>query len=389
MNQLKILHTVGGLNSSSGGPARTVSRLCEGIGRKGGFVTVFTQRFKQDDICILPNPEMVHTEFIQAVSIPQVRISYSPFFYPQILRHCRKQKIMLIHDHGVWLSANHAAASAARRLNIPLIINPRGMLEPWAIQFKAWKKYFAWKLYQNRDLHTAALFCATAEQEYENIRKLGFKQPIAVIPNGVDLPKWQRPSCSQSKIHTALFLSRVHPKKGLLNLVKAWTMVKPENWQVIIAGPDENGHLKEVETAVLKAGLQAVFKFAGSVEGKEKSDLYLKSDLFILPTFSENFGVVVAEALSYGVPVITTKGTPWEGLTTHKCGWWIDIGAESLAEAVQQAVLLTDEQRFEMGKQGRKYVERSFGWEKIAEDMISVYQWVLKQGAKPDCVRLD
>jgi len=124
----------------------------------------------------------------------------------------------------------------------------------------------------------------------------------------------------------------------------------------------------------------------GSVEGEAKANLYRCADLFILPTFTENFGVVVAEALSYGVPVITTKGAPWEGLITHGCGWWIDIGAEPLAAAIREAVAISDEERYAMGKRGRLFVEENFGWSDIAEKMLFVYQWILKEGSKPECV---
>jgi glycosyltransferase involved in cell wall biosynthesis len=125
------------------------------------------------------------------------------------------------------------------------------------------------------------------------------------------------------------------------------------------------------------------------VEGEAKTKLYRQADLFILPTFSESFGVVVAEALACGVPVITTKGAPWEGLLTHRCGWWIDIGVEPLATALRAATALSDEERREMGERGRRYVEREFSWPSIAEQMLAVYRWVLEQGDKPDCVVTD
>ena len=122
-----------------------------------------------------------------------------------------------------------------------------------------------------------------------------------------------------------MFLSRIHPVKGLMNLVAAWERVRPERWRMVVAGPDEGNYLAEVETAVQRAGLERNFDFVGPVAGAAKEKLYREADLFILPTFSENFGMVVTEALSYGVPVITTKGAPWKGLVDHRCGWWLSL----------------------------------------------------------------
>lgn len=165
--------------------------------------------------------------------------------------------------------------------------------------------------------------------------------------------------------------------------------MQPPGWKVVIAGPDEGGHRGEVEEAIGQAGLTNVFKFVGLVDGGDKTKLYRGSDLFILPTFSENFGVVVAEALAHEVPVITTKGAPWEGLLTHRCGWWVDIGVEPLAAALREATNLPQETLRDMGQRGRAYVEQNFGWPGIAQQMLSVYQWMLGQGPKPDCLYVD
>ena len=263
------------------------------------------------------------------------------------------------------------------------------MLEPWAMSFRAWKKKLAWSLYQKRDLESAALLVATSAQEAESIRKVGLRQPIAVIPNGIDLPEWKERTFPKEGMRSALFLSRVHPKKGLMNLVAAWDRVRPEEWRMIIAGPNEGNHRADVELAVRRAGLDQEIQFVGSVAGEAKEHLYRDADLFILPTYSENFGVVVAEALAYGVPVITTKGAPWEGLLSHKCGWWIDMGIEPLVEAIREATTMPNDERQEMGRSGRDYVAQDFSWPKIAEQMLSVYKWVLKKETKPDCILMD
>jgi glycosyltransferase involved in cell wall biosynthesis len=300
----------------------------------------------------------------------------------------------LIHSHGLWLPVNHWAARIARRNSIPLIIQPRGMLATWALNDKAKKKKLAMTLFQRRDLETASVLIATAAMEYESIRSLGLRQPVAVIPNGVLFNSshgldGEADALRSSKVErTVLFLSRVHPKKGILNLLRAWSVVEPQGWRLMIAGPDEGGHLADVMALTHDLGIEQVVDYIGEVEGQIKAQTYLDADLFVLPTFSENFGVVVAEALAHGLPVITTRGTPWADLETYGCGWWIDIGVDPLVHALRDAIALSDDKRRLMGIRGRAYVRR-YDWDDIARQMMNVYRWVLTQGPQPDCVQVD
>ncbi len=155
-------------------------------------------------------------------------------------------------------------------------------------------------------------------------------------------------------------MGRIHRSKGLLNLVQAWAKVRPPNWKIILAGPDEENHRAEVEAAISQNHLGGVFEFTGLVDGQHKWDLYQRADLFILPTFTENFGLTVAEALAVGVPVITTHGAPWADLENYRCGWWVEIGAAPLAEALRQATSITEETRNEMGQRGRELASEKF-----------------------------
>ena len=196
------------------------------------------------------------------------------------------------------------------------------------------------------------------------------------------------------EIRTALFLGRIHPVKGLLDLVHGWAKVSSQwsevsgqsNWRVVIAGRGEAGHVEEVKVEIRKLKLETSFEFVGPVEGDAKWSLYHSADLFVLPSHSENFGIVVAEALACGVPVITTKGAPWECLQTHRCGWWTDIGVAPLAAVLRDAMSRTDAERQEMGQRGRAWMERDFSWAGVAAKMKTVYAWMLGQGPTPDCV---
>jgi len=387
---INCLHIIASLSKQHGGPSYSVTGLCDVLASRGKRILLVAQKTltEQDAELVLPRNPTV--ELFPFLSFRKLRITYTPGYKHKLLTIVEKNQVSIIHNHGLWLQCNHQSAVVAARYDIPYIVSPRGMLEPWAFAFNSWKKKIVWWLWQKRSLLNATAFCATSVQEAENIRSLGFKQPIAIIPNGVDLPPLhEKQEQAPSTIRYALFLSRIHPKKGLLNLVKAWSQAAPEGWKVIIAGPDENGHQQELQNEIAAAGMSDIFEIIGPVEGERKEQLLRDAGLFILPTFSENFGIVVAEALAAGTPVITTKGTPWEGLVTHSCGWWIDIGAEPLADAIELATSCSDAERIAMGKRGREYVIREFGWDEIGRKTVSFYGWILQGGTPPDCVRLD
>lgn len=308
-------------------------------------------------------------------------------FAPGLRRCLASLQPDLVHTHGLWLYYQVVAYRYAAATGIPLVVSPRGMLEPWAFRHNRFRKLPLWWLYEKRGLQSAAVLHATSRQEAESLRALRLTAPIAVIPNGVDLPDREETYSGNGK--TALFLSRIHAKKGLLNLVAAWRNVQPSGWRVIVAGPDENDHEREVKAAVRQAGLGNCFEFVGPVYGERKSCLFRGADLFLLPSHSENFGNAVAEALAYGLPVITTTGTPWSDLREHACGWWIEVGVDSLTEALRAAISLSPEERRAMGLRGRRLVEDRYSWKSVAAEMKKVYEWATGAGPQPDCVRLD
>jgi glycosyltransferase involved in cell wall biosynthesis len=291
----------------------------------------------------------------------------------------------LLHDHGVWLGSNHACAVYARRCGIPCVISPRGMLEPWSMNHKRIKKKVAWWLYQRKDLRSAALLHATAVPEAKNLEALCLGVPVVAIPNGVtpgstlhtevrlDVGKGPR---------TVLFLGRIHPKKGLPLWVEAWAKVRPQGWRMRIIGPDEGGHAAEVRRLVQEAGLSNDWSVETPLEGDEKWEALANADVFVLPTFSENFGIVVAEALVAGTPVITTTGTPWDGLHAHRCGWWVPPSVNGLAGAFKDAIALPAGARREMGLRGREWMQRDFSWEGIGRAMLDTYRKLLEKDGR-------
>jgi glycosyltransferase involved in cell wall biosynthesis len=290
----------------------------------------------------------------------------------------------ILHDNGIWLPHNHRLALLTQERCIPRIVSTRGMLEPWALGHKKLKKRLAWWLYQRRDLKHAYCHLTTAETEARNLQRLRLGVPVVTVPNGVDVPEerpWDDGSGTQRGVRggqrIALFLGRIYPVKGLPMLVEAWARVRPRNWILRIAGPDEAGHQEQVERAVAAAGLGQVVSFTGPLEPGMKKSAFFDADVFVLPTHSESFGIVVAEALAHGLPVLTTTGAPWSILPEKGCGWCVDATVEGIAEGLRQATALDPRELHAMGARGRALVIAEFGWDRLADLMLTTYQSIL------------
>lgn len=391
---IKVVFTIAGLNPETGGPARSVPALCSALAAlEVGIELISLDYGTSVGKALVPIAPGLHTTLVDCSSPLERRLQWTPAFRTTLRRRCVETGCQILHDTGVWLPSNRTAAALSGQFRLPRIVSPRGMLTTWALQHRGWKKRLAWSLYQQRDLHRAQVLHATSNDEADGFRALGLRQPIAIIPNGVSLPPPLSPvsgfqdfSFSASQKRTVLFLSRLHPKKGLFDLVEAWAAVRPSGWRVVIAGPDDEGHRAQLESAVRSRGLSDDFSFVGSVEGEAKWNLYRQANLFVLPSYSENFGLVIAEALACGVPVLTTRATPWRELIDHRCGWWVEVGANPLAAALRTATALTDTERQEMGVRGRLLIEANYSWPHVAAQMKSVYAWMLGQGPRPNCV---
>ena len=253
------------------------------------------------------------------------------------------------------------------------------MLEPWALGHKKWKKKAAWRLYQARQLHRVSALHATAISEARQLRELGLEAPLLLVANGVTLPGLKLIDKRQNgEEKTALYLGRIHPKKGIPLLIEAWRKVKPEGWKMRVIGPPEDGHDAVLKSQVEAAQLSGDWAFEPPVEGDEKWKALLEADLLILPSHSENFGIVVAEALACGTPVITTTGTPWQELTGRRCGWWVDATVDALASSLKDATSTSTAERNKMGNIGREWMAQDFTWPAIAARTIDFYESLIK-----------
>lgn len=372
---LTIVHTVWSLERRLGGISNLVPKLADAMFEYGCTASVIScDNVDGRHALVLPE----RATFLRAPTLRLGRRSlWSPQFSTMIEASFTPLKSRVLHDHGLWTYQNFLAARFAARKGIPLIVSSHGMLEPWALEAKGFRKRIALSLFQRRILDSATVIMVTAESELHSVRRAGLRQPVAIVPIGISLPSTVARHDVQTNLRTMLFLSRIHPKKGLLAFVEAWHRVNPSGWRVIIAGPDEGGHLAQVRRAVECAGLQSQFQFQGETDGQSKSALFESADVFVLPTYSENFGVVVAEAMAYGVPVLTTYGAPWSVLTTINAGWWVKPGVEGLVTGLRSVLATTVMQRAAMGKSGREYVAKHLTWGKTAEMAYHTYVWAL------------
>lgn len=372
---MKIVGLIGSI--SSGGPAYSNLRLAQELCKLGCEVHVISLSEGQDTSV---GAEWAPVDVAVVEKVGPRSFGYSPGWYNLLEILCPD----LVHVNGLWMYHSLASLRWAKRVR-PRVVTPHGMLMPWAFRYRRWKKLPIWLLWEKRGLQASVLH-VTSEQEAVNIRALGLRAPVAVIPHGIDCPHPLMLSRPTNAVRRAIFLGRLHPVKGLVNLIEAWRQVRPRGWRLAIAGPDECGHLADLRRAVRNATLEGCIEFHGPLYGVQKQDFLTSSDLFILPSFSENFSVVVGEALASGIPVITTRGTPWKCLEDYNCGWWVDVGVEPLARAISEATQCTSQELRAMGERGRRLVEERFSWPKVAGQMKALYKWVLGGGPRPEWV---
>lgn len=382
MIALRVLHTVAGLNERFGGPSRTVPALCDSIAAKIEWIGLASQRFKWlSSPVIVPSDPRVETIFFDAIYSDHLRVAVSWRGQRSIGRVIRSRGVRLVHDHGVWQWFNHSAAGAARSEGIPRVVSPRGMLMQWPMSRSTTRKRILLELFQRRDLEDATGLVATSKEEAADMRALGFAQPIAVIPNGVFV-EGQRGTRPTSDRRRMVFLSRVHPKKGLANLLQAWARLHPAEWRLVIAGPDELGHRAELESLATRLRMGDSVEFAGPVAEPDKSRFLTAAEVVVLPSESENFGMVVAEALALGIPVIASTGTPWREIAICECGWWIPNNVESLVEALREATDKTSAELIAMGDRGRELANQ-YSWRAVGAQTVAFYRWILGEGEQP------
>ena len=369
-SKITIIHTVSSLRKSSGITDAVAQSAMAGI--NGGYETLiitWANKYSVDYDHVDPRIKVIKLGWNNN---PLLRFFIFAWQLRNILKifQAQKKKVM-VHDHGLWMDSNIASCLISFLCSAPFIISPHGSLEDWAIAQKRIKKRIALLLYQKLCLKKAAFIHATSDSEKVSVLRFVPTAAVEVIGLGADLVKEKDVSKCNSK--TAIFLSRIHKKKGIDLLIEAWARAVHDGWKLIIVGPDEDTYFDNVKDLIRERDLEEEITLAGALYNYDKQQALSNSSLFILPTYSENFGLVVPEALISGLPVITTNKTPWLGLQEIGCGWTISPDVDELILALEEATAMSPLKLKLMGDIGRSWVVENFTWGSFGKKMISLY----------------
>lgn len=384
-----VLHVVAGLAAHYGGPSYSVPRLCFAQSSLGAQVTLASVAGRGEEESHLErNGYRDIRARWDAAHIPLLsRLRLSQGLWTALKESAGAAHV--VHNHGLWLIPNVNAALAARKAGVPLVLSPRGMLNRNAMTFSSLQKFGFWHLFQRPSLQDLACIHATSEREAEEALSFGLKAPVAVVPNGIDVPEFDTLSPPPpASAPAVLYFGRLHPIKSIDLLIEAWASVPRtvrSMWQLRIVGPSEGGYDRTLREMVGRYQLSNV-TIEDAIYGERKFRAYRAADVVILPSRSENFGLTVAEALACEKPAICTQGAPWSGLLRERCGWWPEHGVRPIAEALQQAMTTPREEREAMGRRGREWVIREFSWESCAARMLRLYGWLRVGGDRPEFV---
>ena len=359
---MKIVHFIEGIQKAAGTTA-FVGRLTEELMKCGNEVTIVVRVFRPESDYVPNGVRIVVWNAEEPLEI----------------------EADIVHVHGMWVPWMHRAFQWAERHGAPIVFSPHGALAPWAMHHKWWKKCLPWYLWFRGHIARTAIIHATSEQEAEWIRQLGFKNAIVVVPLGTDIP--EKTASHSEAVKYLLFIGRIYPVKGLDLLLKAWarSQARTLGWHLVCVGPNQAGYMEELVDLAQRLGLSvhqasvqactgADVTFTGALFGQEKTQAYLKARGLVLPSYTENFGGVVVDALAAGVPVLVSEKTPWKQVANRGCGMIFELTQTAEVEALNRFFNLVDEARLERGMRGRVWVQSAYSWVNIAKQMLEAYK---------------
>lgn len=386
MLSLRILHVVPAYYPAVryGGPIRSVHGLAAALAQRGHEVHVATTT--------VDGPDNLNVPLEQAVDMDGVAVHY--FRVPFMRRLCWSPSMGrwlensvgwfdVVHLHSVFLWPTLAAARAAQAAEVPYLVAPRGMLIGDVIRRKSrWVKTAWINLFERATLEASAGLHVTAGLEAEHVKALGLPSPaVFCIPNGVDSARGAVPLSSGPFADIprpyALFLSRISWKKGIDRLITAWQWVP--NLHLVIAGNDDEHYQPQLEALARSLHIADRVHFVGPASDEHKWALYKNAELFVLPSYSENFGNVVAEAMSMACPVIVSDQTGIADLVSKAGAGIVTSGDPRELAAHVRSLCDNPDRRHEMGSNGQRLVADELSWQAIAERMEAAYRSVLME----------
>jgi glycosyltransferase involved in cell wall biosynthesis len=373
-----------------GGPTYSVPLLCRALAQAGADVTVLTTDANGESNLDVPLGTPVVRDGVTVLYFPRTQPG-SIFRSPALRKACRDllPSHDIVHVTGVWTYPAWVATRAAYRVGKPYIVSPRGMLMPWELQHKGWKKRPFFQLSEYPRLKRSAGIHCTAPGEMRAMTDLGLGKLSFLIPNALDLEVFQkmpergafreRLGISPAGV-LLLFVGRLHPKKGIDLTLQTFERLAGNHPHLHLAliGPDENHYASSIPIWAQQRGLAGRVHLTGQLDGDRRLSAYADADLLLLLSESENFGMSVAEAMASSIPVVVTQGV---GISS-----WIADGAEGLvvphdldsAAAAVESLVLDPTVRTSMGTKGRRLVEREFSPDEVGGRMVQVYDKLLR-----------
>jgi poly(glycerol-phosphate) alpha-glucosyltransferase len=387
--RLKIAMLTASASLSDGGPPAALRALCQAMHRSTAIsVEVYalardagSDRDGWGDVPVHLAPVRGPRSFGYARSLPAA---------------LRDSGADLLHVHGLWMYTSIAARQWAAHTRKPYVVSPHGMLDPWALANRRWKKRIAMRAYEDAHLRGAACLHALCDSEVHSIRALGLTGPVCRLPNGADLPDAEPPPAAwrarlPADARILLYLGRLTPKKGPAPLIRAWSTVRSASpasapWHLVFVGPGPEAYCAELKALAASLNISDTVHFVGPLYGQDKTAAFAASDAFVLPSFSEGMPHAVLEAWAQDLPALLTPQCNLPEGFASGAALAIEPTELAIADGIRRLMAMTDDERRAMGARGRALVASQFSWPAIATGMEQVYRWLLGLEARPSAI---
>ena len=374
---MKIVHVINSMSSTHGGPSYTTLLTVRGLNRIGIDAQILTKQ-------MLPGEAPVSLEpFIRC--LPVSRFYYERWGYLRFLPVALSSTydVDVYHIQELWQYPGYATARYANGRKCPYVVTLHGGMYPEAMKHSSLIKKITLWLFERRLLQEATCIHVTCKEEMEQYRALGFTNPVAVIPNSLEICDVESPFFADKKKRIG-YLGRLHSRKRVERLLEVWSRLH-EPGELLIMGDGEPVYVAFLKKEVERLQLSHVC-FSGWVSGVEKNRLLASLTCLVVPSDFENFGMIIPEALLQEIPVIATKGAPWQDLETCSCGWWVNNDTDTLTDTIRKVLGLDVEILSDMGKRGRQLVLEKYTLDAVSRQMKQMYDWVAEKRNKPDFI---
>lgn len=386
---MKVLQTIASMDATGGGTSSCTFQLFNALYERNHEVRLLTIAPKQAETDVLGDgaPWMIKLPFDYKTPV---------CFSKNIRNFLKESKADIFHTNGLWLDVNHTTCVTARRKGRPYVVSPHGMLYAEAVKRSRWKKIPLEVIWFRKDICDASAIHVTCNEEMRQVRNFGYKGPVAVIGNPIEIPTYINDINLESASKNFLtlsdrprigFLGRLHPIKQVELIFRGVSLIpNSKRIRVVIIGDGDSNYKSFLQNEVARLGLTDQVEFKGFMNGRKKFEELANLSALFVPSDMENFGMIIPEALLVNTPVMASLGTPWEVLNHISSGWWAEATPESIAEIIKTIAELSPSKLKSMGQRGADYVRNNFVSSIVASKMQQLYSWLVGDGEKPEFV---